>query len=108
MIQARASSASIVENTWISPGIRKRIALTVSLTADACSALQFDQRSHDSLPLNGGETAGMGGKPPFASAFLPKLIVEPHAAAQAATAQHGDMASSPIASCQPNSGAASR
>ena len=44
----------------------------------------------------------MGGLRTFASAFLPKLIVEPPAAAQAAAAQHGDMAP-PIASCQPHS-----
>jgi len=31
-IQARACGASIVANTRIAPGIRKRIALTVSLT----------------------------------------------------------------------------
>jgi hypothetical protein len=40
--------------------------------------------------------------------FLPKLIVEPHVAAQPAAAQHGDIGASPIASCQPHSGAASQ
>jgi hypothetical protein len=46
----------------------------------------------------------LGWKAAIRISFLPKLIVEPHAAAQAAAAQHGDMAS-PIASCQPLSAA---